>query len=614
MVRAADPVVALTAQVVDRLDNPLRLAGRSLTWHGDPEAVLEEAGTKTGADGTAKARVRLNEVKRWVYRVKIESPEGLKGQSPPICLLAAQPSAPVTLGPNGYFRTRDGKPWLPLGGFYANWVGLPQDGEEGKRLISFTDATEEQMTHWLQYLSSQGVTALRAMLRTHRRDGMEPLDIGGRVNPELFAAWLRYMDLARPYGIRFLLVVHEDYTKPLYYDRFALEHFAWPRWTEAMWGELKPFQARFLRDERLLESADQKYTDPDAIACQDQYARELAGLLKDNPQVFGYELENEMVDCPASWANHALATLRSVDPDRPMCVSHGGGGVHTGDPLWWKKNTTIDFYTYHLYPLGTTAPDRDYGLGMDVLTRYGRMVGPCFLGESAGDEFSQVGQPDERRFIMRDIIWFSLINGNPGCFFWNARGFEVEQFRLAHELSGDLDWTTWRRARPPVGVVVAHPLSDDKYYRTEQGQRDLAMMSRYSAHFLSRGVDFDFSMDGQGYAQTADLKTFRAPDAKPLLSLPEGWQAAVNAREGFAQGLAYIRNIAGIQEWTVGKNGKMYVRRRAARPLTVELRLPVTKVKVRVVDLDAGTSREQEVAGDGKLDLGTSEHDFAIRW
>jgi hypothetical protein len=139
-------------------------------------------------------------------------------------------------------------------------------------------------------------------------------------------------------------------------------------------------------------------------------------------------------------------------------------------------------------------------------------------------------------------------------------------------------------------------------------------MARYSAHFLSRGVDFDFTMDRQGYELTADLKAFQPPEAKPLIGLPEGWQAAVNAREGFGQGLAYIRSIAGIQEWTVGKNGKMYVRRRAARPLTVELQFPVAKVSVRIVDLDAGTSRRQEVAGNGKLDLGTTDHDFAIRW
>ena len=381
-----------------------------------------------------------------------------------------------------------------------------------------------------------------------------------------------------------------------------------------MWQALQPFQARFLQDKRLLDSIDEKYTDADAIACQDQYARELAGLLKDHPQVFAWELENEMVNCPAEWADHALATLRSVDPARPMCVSHGGGGLHTGDPLWWQQNTSIDFYTYHLYPLGRTSPECDYGAALDLLTRYGRMVGPCFLGESSGDEFSQVGEPDQRRYIMRDIIWFSLMNGNPGCFFWNARGFEVEQFRLARELTEDIDWANWRRARPEVGIIVAHPTDDDKYYRTEQGRADRTMMARYSMHFLGEGLDFDFTMDDEGYRHTADLREFRPPTAQPLIGVPDGWQAAANPREGLQEGLCYIRNIAGIEGWTVRDDRQMYMRHRAAAPLTVELRLPPGEAVVRVVDLDTGASSTHPIAGRGTLDLGTTDHDFALKW
>ena len=127
------------------------------------------------------------------------------------------------LGPNGYFRKgADGPAWLPLGGFYANWVGTPEDGEEGRHLISFVDATEEQLVHWLDYLASQGVTSLRFMLRAHTPRGMEPLDVVGRVNMPLFAKILRYLDLARKHDIRFMLTVHEDYTKPAYYRSAGL--------------------------------------------------------------------------------------------------------------------------------------------------------------------------------------------------------------------------------------------------------------------------------------------------------------------------------------------------------------------------------------------------------
>ena len=90
-----------------------------------------------------------------------------------------------------------------------------------------------------------------------------------------------------------------------------------------------------------------------------------------------------------------------------------GGGLRTADPLWWKRNTAADFYTYHLYPIGSTSPQCDYGAAVDVLTRYGRMVGPCFLGESSGDEFSRAGEPEE----VGDVVVFlcsgevDVING-----------------------------------------------------------------------------------------------------------------------------------------------------------------------------------------------------------
>jgi hypothetical protein len=245
------------------------------------------------------------------------------------------------------------------------------------------------------------------------------------------------------------------------------------------------------------------------------------------------------------------------------------------------------------------------------------MVGPCFLGESSGDEFSRVGEPDQRRQIMRDIIWFSLVNGNPGCFFWNARGFEVEQFRLAHELTRDIDWSTWQRARPEVGLIVAHPIDDDKYYRTEAGRADYAMMARYSDHFLRRGIDFDFTMDGEGYRHTADRRRGFIPDlpaAEPLIGVPDGWQAALCPRHDYREGFCYVRNIAGIDEWTVRDDRKMYMRRREPAPLTLRLQLPLDRVAVEVTDLDTGVSQAHDLRPAEELSLGTTDHDFVVKW
>jgi hypothetical protein len=603
----------VTAQPVDQFGNPTE-GPRATKWEVSD-------GRLEGVAGAGQATMRLTPdlAKRCVYTVKASS-ETLAGESGPICILPKGPRPnPVSVGANGYFRTADGRPYLPLGGFYINWIGMtdPQTGEQGRIIRSFTDVDETAITSWLSYLQSQGVTTLRFMLRTHTSRGMEPMDVGGRVNRPLFGKALRLMDLARPFGIRFLLVVHDDYDKPVYCNAGNLERFSLPQFAGEDLDALPPHQRRFIRDRKLLRLASEKYTDPDAIRCQDGYARELIGYLKGNPQVFGYELENEMVDCPREWATHAIEVIRSVDSEAPICVSHGGGGLHTADPYWWTHETPIDFYTYHLYPLGMTDPTTDYGAAVLMLAKYGTMAGTCFLGESSGDEFSEYPseRTDDRRHIMRDIIWMSLIAGNPGCFYWNARGYEIEQFRLANQIMGEIDWTTWQRAKAETALVVDHPYNDDKYYRSPQGTVDRAMMGRYCQAFLSEGLNFDFAMRGEGYAKAATFAEFAMPEVgEQPFRVSEGFQLASLTRGDKAEGLLYVRNLAGVREWALPKRGSMWLRERKPAPLTVTLAPGSEEALLRWWDLDTGASSESEFRGSYALDLGVTEHDLVVLW
>jgi hypothetical protein len=60
------------------------------------------------------------------------------------------------------------RPFVPRGGFDANWVqSETPDGESG-HLQSFSDATDKQKCRWMEFLPQQGVTTMRSMLRTHR--------------------------------------------------------------------------------------------------------------------------------------------------------------------------------------------------------------------------------------------------------------------------------------------------------------------------------------------------------------------------------------------------------------------------------------------------------------
>lgn len=607
VLRPGDPPLPVKATLVDEFDNPLPFGDHALTWNA--------SGGKLSPVKAASAVFRGNPARQWVGRVTVKDTDGLSGESAPISTLPAGPRPDrVRLLPNGYFA-KDGKAWLPLGGFYANWVGLPtEDGEWDKRL-SFTDATDEQVVAWLKFLKANGVTAQRFMLRTHRKHGMEPMDIGGRVNPGLFAAFLHHLDLARPFGFKFLLVLHEDYTKPCYHNRSALEQWCLPLFAGENLDALPVFQRRFIRDGDLIGDINDKYTDPDVLACQDRYAKEIIGLVKDNPLVFGYELENEMVECPASWANHAMATVRETDPATPLCVSHGGGGLHTADPAWWKTKTSIDFYTYHLYPHGTTSQELDYGLATDVLTRYGRMGKPAFLGESSGDQFSYGPDRETRRWTMRDLVWFSLCNGNPGCFFWNARGSELAEFRLANEVASRINWTTFQRKRPGIAIRVPHPLDDDKWFRSRKGITAYATMGRYAQYYLDRGVNFDFALDDAAdYPQRADVDLFAPPEPPSTdFAISPGSQLVSLVRANGTEALVYVRNFAGVKLWVSPKPEpwKQWLRDRKPVAACVTVKL-AGQFNADIWDLDTGKHEHRRVACGDAIELGTTDHDFAV--
>lgn len=608
----------IRVQLVDEYGNPVSVAGRGVKLTVNQGARLEPSEVTTDAKGLAQTTLHANADQAWVFTIEGKDSADLAVHPATFGLALEKPRrGPIRLLPNGYFAGDDNRPFVPLGGFYANWIQLETPNGEWNTVKSFTETNDEQKCRWMKFLHDNGTTAMRLMLRTHHRTGTEPMDIGGRVNQALLAEVLHYMDLARQFDLQFQVVVHEDYTKPMYFNENHLRLFSLPAFANEDLDRLPPEQARFLRDRRLISPIAAKYTDPDVLACQDRYVRELIPALRCCPQVFSYELENEMVACPASWARHAIETLRSVDPTRPVCVSHGGGGLLTADPLWWHRNTPIDYYTYHLYPHGRkSGPDVDYGAWVDVLTRYGRMCGPSFMGESAGDEFYVHPDVDTRRRVMRDIIWFALTNGNPGVFFWNARGAEVREFRLARQAMAQLDLPNFRRAKPKIGIDVRHPLADDVWFRTPEGNTAHALMGRYTQHYLSAGMDFDFTTQPEKYAQQGSLAAFAPPEPQErLFELPAGWQSSYLAREDLGEILIYVRNFAGLETWNYEHSHHVRpIMLRQSRPAPLQLRwkLPGQAYRLTLYDLEKQTVQSRDVHPNDVLDQGTTSHDFAL--
>ena len=244
------------------------------------------------------------------------------------------------------------------------------------------------------------------------------------------------------------------------------------------------------------------------------------------------------------------------------------------------------------------------------------MCGPSLLGESAGDQFRLHPSVQTRRWVMRDIIWMSLAGGSPGVFFWNARGPEVREFRFAREALEQLDLPTLRRAVPEIAIDVRHPIDDDKWYRTPAGREAYAMMGRYAQHYLSQGVDFDFTLQPGRYRKVCRLERFEpaAGSARPMRTSP-GWQLACLARDDGRALLAYVRNYAGSELWEcrMGRDPwRQYLRRRQAAPLQVEIELPEGAYTLTLYDLDRQEKTARPWPGRGVVDLGRTDHDFAM--
>jgi hypothetical protein len=218
---------------------------------------------------------------------------------------------------------------------------------------------------------------------------------------------------------------------------------------------------------------------------------------------------------------------------------------------------------------------------------------------------------------MRDLIWISLTNGNPGCFFWNARLSEVAEFAAARDAMSRLDLVTFERATPPIAIVVAHPLNDDKYYRdTPQGRADYDMMGRYCRHYQQLGVDFDFAIKADGYRQVADLTGFTPPvPVKRPFHTPPGLATTYLTRDDWSEALIYVRNVAAIEPVEL-KHGRgtslQYLRTRQVLDWQLKLDLPEGTYALHIFDLDARETSDTAVSHNGTIALGTTDHDMAI--
>lgn len=510
--------------------------------------------------------------------------------------------------PSGYIAFPDGRPFFPLGGFYANWPAVIKEGEESlqgydlfpcgpnpyKEGYPWSPRTEEIVKKWLEFCSRSGVTALRLMLRN--------MDMVGEVDEEQLKAVKHLLELAKPLGIYFDVVLFEDFDKPPYVNREILEKIVLPKYKEQDLSALPPHRRRFLLEKRL---AKDKYNDPDVLACQKDYLRQLIPQLASESQIFCYELENEIVGAPISWVNEIVSFIRELDPKRLILADPLSSDYPT--PLQWQE-ANIDIYSYHPYNDG--FPYADYGAVIYTRSKWAGLIGkPRFTGEGGINQNrwqSDVKKVPAEEAIrgVRDQIWLTITNGECGAFLWASelKG-EVKEFGKAKEVLAKLDFKNLKRKKPDIALIIPK-------------ERTSELCMRWAWFMLDKGLDFDFliqpSKDYKVCLNIDELPSSDFPLPLSPIKPSDGYQSAYLLSEDGRQVLVYLRNTkGGIKDFGDGRPCYLRLVQPAEAKLSLNLK---GNYRAYIYDLNEGRwLAERKVSGRGELLISKqTTHDFVV--
>ena len=550
-----------------------------------------------------------------LHQISLLDPEGRQGKTEVMTL--AFKKNPISISPSGHLIDGNGRLFLPLGGFYANWPSaLPgKDGSVERSVDLFPcndipyphgfpweEKVENHVVNYLDLCRDYGITALRLMLRN--------MDLVGEVDPVQLQAVLHLLDLGWERGIRFNVVLFEDYDKPPYGNAKILEEMILPHYSQEELSALPPHRARFLAEKRLLKDSSHRYTDRDAISCQKDYVLSLLPHLTEREEIFCYELENEMVHPPMEWVREMTDFIRSIDPSTPIL---GNPGPHDWPEPWRWKESGVDLFSYHPYNDG--QKDADHGAVVFMRSKWAAASGiPMFTGEGGinqnrWQEGVKKVPPAYAARGMRDQIWLSVCAGAIGAFMWTpGHVLELKEFGkvpLALEKLG-VDLKDVQRRKPRTCLVM--PKGDFANHSA----------CRWAWHLLSLGVDFDVVIQDQtdGYVEVIEAHD---PLPRPLslqsdVACPlDGYQLATLSSKPPGPTLIYLRNVAGgIQN--MGNGRACFLRETQPSEAGLVLATGRNPIDVRAFDLDAEMMAEvQQEETAGKLTLAKdTTHDYLI--
>ena len=608
LIRVDSPVAKLDVLGFDRFSNQLPVDIPRPQWHISggikaPQGPLRGKPASLSLELAAQPRIS--------YDISLD--DGAGHQASTKLYTYALKKNPITINRNGYF-VHDGKLFLPLGGFYANWPSAQpaSDGAIQRAIDLFPCGpvpykygypwppdVERKVADYLDLYKRNGVTALRLMLRN--------LDIAGDVDEVQLKGVLHLLDLGKARGIRFSIVLFEDYDKPVYGNKKILDTLVLPKYSKADLDQLPPHRAEFLIRQRLVDGAKltqeerqrnpyPRYTDRNVIACQKDYLDALIPYLTDRDEILCYELENEMIHPPLSWVNEMSDYIRSIDPLTPVV-----GNPHPHDwpvPLAWR-GSAVDVYNFHPYTDGEKYAD--HGAIVFMKSKWSMAAGkPMFTGEG-GIQHRMASSGDQARTI-RDLIWLPMACGASGSYMWTAFDLsELKEFGKVQAALSSLgvDLASMKRRRPDTCVVM--PLS--------AGMNDASIKT--GLMLLERGIDFDvaakdssapYKLKLQPNAQAGQL-----PSESQFFTPSKGYQlAGFMSEDGNA--LIYLRNAAG----GIKESSKCYVRSPQEVEASITLPGSFSAATVSAFDLDAVSTAQVSRERQRVLISPKSSHDYLI--
>jgi len=192
----------------------------------------------------------------------------------------------------------------------------------------------------------------------------------------------------------------------------------------------------------------------------------------------------------------------------------------------------------------------------------------------------------------------------------------IKEFRLAHKLAQQVGLGTFAAADPPGRWKVGHDLSNNANFRTGRyGDALYAAMGRTATSSFQQGLDLRFTVAG-AFGGTLELtpeatKPGRraAPDQ---LRVTPGWEVQYLTSKDRRRFLCYVRNIAGGIVPIQQRPDAGYTRSPRAAPLAIECGVPLGTGSVAIVDLDTGEERAYPYGAAASIDLGVTDHDYAI--